>query len=714
VAGEPDSLELMAEADRRGILPPEKKALFDEAKARGLVKGFESTAGGAATGNPNIQRGGEKAIRTGPTPIGEVAADIGGAAVIGGVLGSVAGEISEGAGNVLQSLPYPAARTVGGALKAAAPVLKSARGAAAASGASVGAGAESAGQVVDMTTLGQENPVVGEVTRIVAGGLTGETVNAAKEVLKKYAVSPALGFVSKFKHEAAKTILEKLEKAPATLTVRERKFIDDEINAIRGGPQNDKPLEVVGSIMGDTGQQLLADADRKVISATRDLAGAQIPRPGQELADIGVGLRDTINKRNEALLSARKKQYKATEESRDKLVAELEGNNVWISNRPEYQEMINYLKSQLDNSIAMNHSQGVQAGYKHMIAELTNPDKDSIGLAKPVSFQAVDEVRRKLGDVFRGKPSVGYETIDSRLAEGVYAKLSDIQRKYAGGPNGPHAKLLDDYSSATPELASFSSRLGKKATALDQYREGTFATDPSSLPSTYFKTRESINALKELTGNPAQVKHAAMVYADKELAGMNAEQARKWMGANSEWLAEVPSVQSVVNNYATRLEAAERSFRNAQDFAVKAAKDANLLVGKSMPAQRAVDLIKSGNTELWEKVIPAINNSPQSRWQMVSAVKQVVAEQATAKGTLNLFNRNIRPFLEQAKIAPKSELDYIAKRLENLQAMNVPEEAKLGMGKRILLNAAGGWASTAGARVGVEGVKWSENMLVPQ
>lgn len=32
-----NTLELMAEADRRGILPPDKKALFDEAKARGLV-----------------------------------------------------------------------------------------------------------------------------------------------------------------------------------------------------------------------------------------------------------------------------------------------------------------------------------------------------------------------------------------------------------------------------------------------------------------------------------------------------------------------------------------------------------------------------------------------------------------------------------------------------------------------------------------------------
>ena len=145
MAGEPDVLELLAEADRRGILPPEKKALFDEAKSRGLVKGFEATPGGAAVGNPNIQRGGEKAIRTGPTPIGEVAADIGGAGAAGMALGAVSGEIAGGVGSALQSLPYPAARTIGGALSAAAPILKAGRGAAAIAGGLSGAGAETAG-----------------------------------------------------------------------------------------------------------------------------------------------------------------------------------------------------------------------------------------------------------------------------------------------------------------------------------------------------------------------------------------------------------------------------------------------------------------------------------------------------------------------------------------------------------------------------------------
>ena len=98
---------------------------------------------------------------------------------------------------------------------------------------------------------------------------------------------------------------------------------------------------------------------------------------------------------------------------------------------------------------------------------------------------------------------------------------------------------------------------------------------------------------------------------------------------------------------------------------------------------------------------------------MVASVRQVVAEQATSKGTLTFFQRNIRPFLEQAKIAPKNELDYIEKRLTNLQQMNVPEADKLGFSRRMLLNSAGGWAATLGGRGGVGVAKFSEEKMVP-
>ena len=49
------NLDLYLEAERRGILPPDKAALLNEARARGLVPGFEAPAAPAAPGLPQDQ-----------------------------------------------------------------------------------------------------------------------------------------------------------------------------------------------------------------------------------------------------------------------------------------------------------------------------------------------------------------------------------------------------------------------------------------------------------------------------------------------------------------------------------------------------------------------------------------------------------------------------------------------------------------------------------
>ena len=189
---------------------------------------------------------------------------------------------------------------------------------------------------------------------------------------------------------------------------------------------------------------------------------------------------------------------------------------------------------------------------------------------------------------------------------------------------------------------------------------------------------------------------------------------RKWLSSNSEWLAETGPTRTLVDRYATKLEGVERSLRNAEDFAKQAIKDSSMLTRQSLPAQRAVDLIKSGDTELWAKVTPAIVQSPQAKTQMVNAVRQVVADQATARGTADLFSRNIRPFLEQSKIATKAEMDFIAQRLDDIQKMNLPESEKLGIVKRMILQATGGWLATAASRTGVNVYQFAKEKVVPE
>lgn len=698
-----------------------KAGVSDKEIAEALTSKFNSTPGGAATGNPSITNKSRPSLGNGRdlTPF----ADIGAATAVGGGLGAASKEILTGAGNVIGSFPYPAARTVGGFLKGAGQIIGAGgRAAPAATGALSGAIGETAGQAADVAF--PDSVAIPEATRFIAGGIGPETGKIVPWALKKIG-SPA-ATVSEIVD-----FLRRVTGKEANLSAEQKAYLEQQIGEIRGGAKTNDPLEKVGSLMGERGRNLMDLGDQQLIAAQQRAAGVQAPGQGRELADIGGDLRTQITKRNQAAIDARAAQYANTEKARDALVAGREGAGSYVNSLPEYQGIIDSLKSQLDNSEAMKRSPDVQRSIQKVLSELQSGEtipgdkklvqnglnldlQETAGTPKPTTFQAIDDVRRKLGELFKGKPAEGYEALNDARGRELYAQLTDLQKKFTGGDTGPHAKLLEDYHAQSEALAPFRSKMGKKATALDQYQEGQFASDASTLPASYFKTRVSVQALNELTGDKNKVNAAALDFANKELAGKDAAGVRQWLGKNSEWLAETGPTRTIIDRYATKLEGVERSLKNAQDFAEQAAKDNTMLTRNALPAQRAVDLIKSGDTELWSKAIPAITQSTQAKVQMVNAVRQVVADQASAKATGDLFSRNIRPFLEQSGIASVAEMEHITQRLANIQAMNVPEAERLGIAKRVILQAAGAWASSAAARAGEKSYQWSKENMVPQ
>lgn len=664
---------------------------------------FGATQGGAATGNPGLKTQGEKAYKADVRPSGGIGAIVDSAAG-GAALGAASSEILTGLGRAASAIPQtsrlaPYLESMGAILKAGGRVAPTI------AGAMSGAGSEAAGQLAENAGAG---PVTAEAARIAGGAIGPEPLNLGVQALKKYVVTPSFSVLSKFKKEAIKGLLGKMEDAPESLSARERAYVDGLLNEIRGGEKTNAPLEYVGSLMGAEGQRLMTSADQQTASALRQ-AGAVgspggYPAASNELADIGGGLRDTIAKRNEAALTARTDAYNNNAKARDAIVSAQESSRKFVNQMPEYKALLSELDSQIGAGV---RSPAVAANYEKIKSELTNPERDVFGQHKPISFQVLDDVRRKLGEAFAGRPAEGYDAIGATAAKDLYGKISNIQKNYAGGANGPQARLLDEYAASTKGLEPFSSKFGKKATALDQYREGQYATDPSALPDTFFKTRASIQALKELTGNQTQVQAAALAYADKKLTGLDSDGVRQWMTKNAEWLSETPATRRLVDNYASRLADSERATRSATDFATQAAKDANMLVGNEFPAQRAVDLIKSGTPELWGKIAPVIAKSPQAKEKTVEAVRQVIADQGGSRSTADLFERSIRPALEGSGISSKAEMDFIAKKLSDIKAMNIPEPERLGLAKRTLLQGAAGWMASARSRNGFQSMEWA-------
>lgn len=678
---------------------------------------FSQTGGGAAVGNPSIQRQGEKSIRP-DVPQGGGLAAIGGSAAAGGVLGAIAPELLSGAATIAGGLPAPVSG-LRGPLQFMSGVTRAAgRPAGAVAGTIGGAVGETAGQAVEAT--GAPQPYA-EAARFIGGGVSNEPLVMARRLAEWYQRTPKLSFESKAKSEFLKGITEKLGIAPQSVSKQELEYLEKLASEIRGSG-SEASLENVGSIMGAEGKRILNVSEYQMANALRQAGSVgNVSGSKKTLADVGEGLQQTILARNKAALDARDTQYTNTERARDAIVSQREAARQFPKDVPEYRNIVKSLEAELVPGVrspdVAKSFQNILSSIKTKIDPVTLTNRQIMGYdpkpapkETPATFQRIDDVRRQLGEVFRGKPPEGYEGIDAATAKKYYAMLSDLQKKYAGAEQ---AKLLDDYAARTEGLEVFSSKLGKKVTALDQYREGQYP-DPSNIPAAFFKTRASIRALQELTGNKTQVQSAALEFANHELAGKDANGVRSWMSKNAEWLSEVPATRTLVDKYATRLESSDRAMRNASDFAKRAGKDASLLIGKALPAQNAIDFIKKGEVEFWDKVIPAFQKSPQSKRTLVEAVRKVVADQADSGATQDLFNRNIRPFLEKGGIASKTEMDFISSKLDEVSKRNIPEPERLGMIKRILLNATGSWAASAVGRTGALAADYGVNMIPEQ
>jgi len=671
---------------------------------------FGSTGGGAAVGNPNVQRQGELAGRQ-RNSFGTQLGEIGGAAGIGGALGYLSGDILEKLGR--SAAMFPQTNRLAPYLENAGRLLQTQRGTAASAGAISGAVGETAGQAVELAGGPQWGA---ELARFVGGGVGPEMGHVASYAIRNKMGMPAL-----------MNYLREATGKEVKLSAQQQAYLDEQLGQLRGGPKSNADLEAIGAGMGDEANRMgrSAAANTARAESQRVAVGSPTPMADRELSDIGGELRGVITKRNEAAINARQAEYAANENAVKDLVSKREAAGQFVNNTPEYNALVDSLKAELAPG---KRSESVQTGIKKILSDIESYSNIpggkrlvqsglNLDLVQqpsqrgPMTFQALDDVRRKLGEAFRGKPAEGYEAIGEAMAKDLYGKVSEIQKKFAGAPQ---EKLLHDYAMRTEGLQPFMSKTGRQATALDKFNPDEFATDASTLPSKYFKTSAGIKALRELVGNETQINRSAMEFVNRELKDASGPQVRAWMSKNSEMMRELPTVQRMVNSYAGKLEAAEVSMRNAAEFAKQAADSAEMLVGKHFPAQRAVDLIKSGNAELWAKSAPAIAASPQAKQQTVSAVRQVLADQATSKGTIDLFERSIRPAMENLSITNRAELDFIADKLNKIREMKIPEAEQLGMLKRVLLQATGGWAASAASRSVSSGYQWSKDKMVPE
>ena len=295
--------------------------------------------------------------------------------------------------------------------------------------------------------------------------------------------------------------------------------------------------------LGNEVEYLSTVKDRALTAAKQTRLGIGNERPLGN-TEIGDELRKVAVKREEKFRTDASDRYTANAVDVNTGVAKLEKAGVTIDKNPAYTKLISDLETEM---VPGKNSKDVIAGYKKIFDQITGP----------ISYNSIDQSRKLLGDSF-GNPNItGYETLSRDIKQDIYARLRDVQVKFAG----PKAdQMLKDYADSRPELAVFGSKAGQQLTKLDRSALTQFATDPSKMPGYFFKTPTAFQNLVDLVGDKALATQAGLDHITAELASKDTSaKVRGWMRTNREMLNAVPGSKLKVTEYANALEATEKS-----------------------------------------------------------------------------------------------------------------------------------------------------------
>lgn len=476
-----------------------------------------------------------------------------------------------------------------------------------------------------------------------AKGITGDA-EAMGTALSKSAERQAQQARAGAEQEVARIRVDSHQKAAA---------IRDQAKAEADAVRETNATEA-SSILADAekeAKRIFSDSERRIRKMqdarvkSRDIASGELERAGQakrsvgtdrEHSETGTTLRDQIATRKTDLTQARKDQYKADESTLRSEVADKEGAGQYLENTQKYQNIIESLDTELSGS-PVKHTDPKIVQQLERLKKALAPQLVGKGEVPPapISFQAADEIRRSLGDAAFGKPATGYEAIGQNLARDYWKKLSVMLGEFA-----PQSKnMIEKYELAGKELDPFKSGRGARATALDRYNPEAYVTDAKELPTTYFRSRQGVNDLLELTGGDNHlVREQAGNFAAREIRDLDAKGIKAWANKNSDWLThpEMRGVKEDVEYAAKQLEQGERvSSKSTKAIQKLLQMEPGIASGAERaakgvidPAQRAADTLEKRGETAAER---AVRGGERSAVGTLRAAESA-AKSATDKG----------------------------------------------------------------------------------
>jgi hypothetical protein len=701
-----------------------------------------------------------------PKTLGERAKDVGISTALGGATGFFTPQITMGAGQIMEKIPYKPVQMAGRAMQASVPSLTGLKqqSIGAATGAFSGATGETAGQVAEAAGapgyVSESARILGSLApiEILTSGARGTaallrtvspTAANARMALRSVMDDVGAANLAGAKREEVMRRINELRQAPFTTDAQKKLYdvLANDVQTMTGAAaQEARALERSGTREGLEAQRRakgfaglsgeVTETKATILQRAKDSL-RNLGDATRELSDVGRTLRDRIVARFDEQSLNRSKAYLDQKKIRDEAVRAKEDNGILVNSLPEFKTMISDLRSKLligqearKQTTAPVTEKGLLNAYNNIYEAVSgrrvmagvNEQGNPVYKTYPSSFEALDAVRRKLGDVAFGKEVAGYEGLTRKVAEDYYIKLSNIQSKYAGEAQDV---LQRDYEIASRLIDKFKTKAGAKATAMDRIDATKFASDDKALPNTFFNSRQSVADAIELVGDAALVERQAADFVAKNLNGKNASAARTWITSkqNSDFLSALPNVRRSAEAYITNLERAEAraagaskvgerlkaeqtiatkeagkapelGVEEARNVTEQAQKEANRILGTAEPAARVSEIILSGDRTLWDRIAPAIAAAPKGREILGESVRQVLADRATQGvfGAMRFYDTSLKDSLLRTGLIGKKEADQISRQLDEIASVSISEAEKLTFMGRLIKNAIVGYA----------------------
>ena len=493
-------------------------------------------------------------------------------------------------------------------------------------------------------------------------GLIVQSAEQQALSLESRAASQAQQLISDAQAKAQRIRANARSQSPAV-----RQIAEAEANAaIQEGQQAAKNLEA------ETRKQVaqLRTGSGKVTTKTEketQKAKEGIKQVGEQkqLTDVFEPVQQKTIARQEQFIKDRDVLDKDLRSAQTKIVQENESKGVTLDQMPAYREIEAATRGfdvSTSPQIVRTTDPGVLSFYKRIRDsvinrryELTPEQADAArGLGYNVeqvgdrffrtfksSFEAADDARRFVGDVFRNPPE-GYGAVKGNVQQNMYAMLKKLQEEYVGAAE--RKALQENWSKAARNLEQFETKAGRTLTEIEEGTANTLKA-PAELGATFFGNRTGVQRLIDLTGEEALVKKTASDFAASSLANKDSKAVRSWLQnpKNSDFLSH-PSLADLkrkIEQYATNLERAEK-FGGARSTLAESLRTQATTLAEALPKQTERVLAEAQKTG---------SKAEQKRIQ--DAARALELQKKTAKGVVTeaetAAKAQAKPLTEKAK-----------------------------------------------------------------